>query len=105
MAAQVIHRHLPASSYGILLFGSWARLDATPTSDINSAIVGNDPVDVVVMARIKEEIENLPTLRKIAVVDLEQVDDRFKDRAMSAVRAVRVMEPSGWSRITRCGIE
>lgn len=76
--SQILRRHLPDPGYRILLFGSWATLDSTPTSDVDVGILGSEPVDEVVLARIKEEIDRIPTLRKIEVVDLQTVDDRFR---------------------------
>lgn len=75
---QVLRRYLPDPAYSILLFGSWATLDSIPTSDVDVGILGRKPVDELVMAQIKQEIDRLPTLRKIEVVDLQTVDDRFR---------------------------
>lgn len=75
---RVLRRHLPDPAYRILLFGSWATLDSIPTSDVDIGILGSKPVDEVVMAQIKEEVDRLPTLRKIEVVDLQTVEDRFR---------------------------
>jgi predicted nucleotidyltransferase len=75
---KIIRHHIPEEPYRILLFGSWATLDSVPTSDIDVAIVGPDPVKAVVMAQIREEIDHLPTLRKIDIVDLCCVEDRFR---------------------------
>ncbi len=79
---QIVRRHLPASACRILLFGSWARSDALPTSDIDIGILGEEPVDELTLAQIKEEIDGLPTLRKVEVVDLHLVDDRFRNHVV-----------------------
>ena len=44
-------------------------------------ILGPGPLDDLVMARIREQIDRLPTLRKIEVVDLWSVGDRFREKA------------------------
>lgn len=80
---QVIRRYLPDESHRILLFGSWATLEAAPTSDIDIAIAGATAVDPAVMSEIHEEIDKLPTLRKIQIVDVQHVHDRFRDRILS----------------------
>ncbi len=49
-----------------------------PTSDIDIGLLGEAPVDFLVMAQIREEIARLPTLRKIEVVDLWGVEDQFR---------------------------
>jgi len=75
-----IRKEVPDGSYQILLFGSWATLEALPTSDIDVGILGPGPVDPLAMARIREAIERLPTLRKIDVVDLQGVEDEFRQK-------------------------
>ena len=72
---------MPDDSYHILLFGSWAILQSLPTSDIDVGILGPGPLDDLVIARIREQIDGLPTLRKIEVVDLWSVEDRFREKA------------------------
>lgn len=78
---KIIRQHVPDVSYRVLLFGSWATLQSLPTSDIDVGIVGPSPLDGLVMARIREQIGGLPTLRKIEVVDLSSVEDRFREKA------------------------
>lgn len=87
-AAQIVRRHLADSSYQILLFGSWATLEAMPPSDIDIGILGDAAVDPLVMAGIHEDIDNLPTLRKIDVVDLHEVDPRFRERVLKEAERV-----------------
>jgi len=79
---EIVRRHLPEKSVRILLFGSWATLESAPTSDIDVGILGEGPVDDITVARIREEIDRLPTLRKVDVVDLWTVDDRFRKTVM-----------------------
>lgn len=75
---EIVRRHLPEKSFRILLFGSWATLQYVPTSDIDVGILGDGPVDDLTMAQIREEVDRLPTLRKVDVVDLWTVEDRFR---------------------------
>jgi predicted nucleotidyltransferase len=76
--AGIIRHHLPEPSFRILLFGSWATHTAVPTSDIDVGILGDGPVASLTMAHIREEVERLPTLRKVDVVDLWIVEERFR---------------------------
>ena len=80
---RVIRRYLPDESCRILLFGSWATLEAAPTSDVDIAIAGPTAIVSAVMSNIHEEIDKLPTLRKIQVIDVQQVDDRFRDHILT----------------------
>jgi len=79
---EIVRGHLPEKSYRIMLFGSWATLESLSTSDIDVAILGDDPVHDLAMVRIREEIDRLPTLRKVDVVDLWTVEDRFRKNVM-----------------------
>jgi len=83
LLVQVIRRYVPDESHRILLFGSWATLEAAPTSDIDIAIAGPTAVAPTIMFEIHEEIDKLPTLRKIQVIDARQVHGRFRDRIVS----------------------
>lgn len=82
LVSQIVRRHVPEEACRILLFGSWATLEAIPTSDIDIAILGETPLDNLTIARIREEIDGLPTLRKVEVLDLWEVDDRFREKVL-----------------------
>lgn len=77
----IINKRL-AGNYKILLFGSWAKGDALETSDIDIGILGDKDAPQNLMAEIRQEIDNLPTLRKIDVVDLNLVEDNFKNSVL-----------------------
>jgi predicted nucleotidyltransferase len=79
---------MSGESHRILLFGSWTTLEAAPTSDIDIAIEGATVVDSTVMSEIHEEIDKLPTLGKIQIIDIQQVHDRFQDRVLSQGQAL-----------------
>lgn len=81
-ATQIIQRHVPAHTQ-ILLFGSWAKGEASLNSDLDIGILAEKTVSFEVMMRIRNEIEAVPTLRKIDVVDLRAVDDSFRNSAMA----------------------
>ena len=80
---KIISRYLPEKDFKIFLFGSWAKESAEPTSDIDIGILGKEYVEGLVLIRIKGEIEAIPTLRKIDVVDLKAVDDKFREGVLS----------------------
>ena len=80
-AVRIVRKYVPDGSYHILLFGSWATQQSLPTSDIDVGILGSGPLDDLVLARIREQIDGLPTLRKIEVVDLWSVEGRFREKA------------------------
>ena len=74
--ADIIARFLPDAR--ILLFGSRARGYAEQTSDFDIAIDAGSKLPLDVIARIKDEIEELRTLKSIDIVDLNRVNPAFK---------------------------
>ena len=82
MAQRRIKRHLPRG-YRLVLFGSWANGTATKVSDLDFGITGSKPLPLSVMHQIHEDLETLPTLRKIDIVDLQSVSARFKKNILA----------------------
>lgn len=78
---KIIRDYLP-ESYKILIFGSWAKDNALETSDIDIGILGKKEIPWSIMVKILEEVEKIPTLRKIDIVDFNAVDDNFKKNAL-----------------------
>jgi len=78
----VLRRQLKKNHYRVFLFGSWASLNARTTSDIDIAILGTAPINDITFLNIREEIDNLPTLRGIDIVDLSKADKEFRDAVL-----------------------
>ena len=79
----IIRRYLPRHEFKIVLFGSWARGEAQETSDIDIGLLGPDPIDDMRLLRIAGDIGNIPTLRRIDVVDLNKTDEGFRREVLS----------------------
>jgi len=77
----IIRKYLH-EEYRVLVFGSWARGDALPTSDIDIGILGEKKAPFEAMVRIRSQVRGIPTLRKIDVVDLQSVGERFRKSAL-----------------------
>ncbi len=78
---KITKEYLP-SDYQIMLFGSWAKGTASKTSDIDIGILGKEKVPDNLMFKIRQEVEQIPTLRKIDVVDLNLVGEKFRHAAL-----------------------
>ena len=74
--ADILARFLPDAR--IFLFGSRARGDAEQTADFDFAIDAGSKIPLDVIARIKDEIEELRTLKSVDIVDLNRVNHAFK---------------------------
>jgi predicted nucleotidyltransferase len=79
--AEIIREHL-SGEYKILLFGSWAKGNAVKTSDIDIGILGKKKIDWGLMTKILGKTEEIFTLRKIDIVDLNAVEDSFKNNIL-----------------------
>lgn len=84
---EIISNHLP-DGYRMMIFGSWAKGKALKNSDLDIGILGKEPVPWSSMVKISQEIENLPTLRSIDVVDLNAVEENFKNKVLEHAQAL-----------------
>lgn len=74
----ILARHLDLSRYRVFFFGSRVTGKGTDRSDIDVGIEGPEPVPFIKMAHIEDEIELLPTLYKIDIVDFSRVSEIFR---------------------------
>src|SRR3989338_7077001 len=78
-------RYVDLRSHRIFFFGSRVTGNGDERSDIDVGIEGPEEISVEVMGRLREEIENIPTLYKIQLVDFKNVSDEFRKVAMQYV--------------------
>ncbi len=77
----IVGKYLNPEDYKTFFFGSRVAGKNSERSDIDIAIEGPQAVPLATMARIEEEIDNLPTLYKIEVVDFQAVSPEFRQVA------------------------
>ena len=82
---RIIGGHLDLSSYKVFIFGSRAGTKGDEHSDIDLGIQGPQKIPLGVLATIREEIEELPFLYKIDVVDFADASEEFKSIALRHV--------------------
>ena len=63
----------------VLAFGSRARGQAKPYSDLDLAVLGDDPLGLHKVAELKEAFEESDLPFKVDVVEWAQTDARFRD--------------------------
>jgi predicted nucleotidyltransferase len=85
LASQVSEsvREILGPATRVLWFGSWVRGTAASRSDIDLAIVADRRVPPTVMAQLRERVDDLPTLRKIDLVDALAVSEAMRERILS----------------------
>lgn len=91
---QIICRHAGRAGLQVIVFGSHARGDAYPGSDIDLGILGPTPVPQLIMARMRADIDALRTLRTVDVVDLAAVGAGLRTEALAHGRVVYVHPPA-----------
>ena len=69
-------------SVQIYLFGSYARGEARPTSDIDVGILPKEPLPIGLLAELREMLFESVIPVNIDIVDLSQTDDNFKQRVL-----------------------
>jgi len=67
----------------IYLFGSRARGDASPTSDIDVAVLPLEPLPPGTLAEIREALEESRVLYPVEVVDLSEAAPEFRERVLA----------------------
>lgn len=74
----ILGRHLDLTKYRVFFFGSRVAGKGTDRSDIDIGIEGPKPIPVRAWAEIQEELEQIPTLYKIELVDFRHVPPKFR---------------------------
>ncbi len=85
---QLIGRHIDLSKHKVFIFGSRVTGKGNDRSDIDVGIEGEEEVPLVLMGKIKDEIEELPTLYKVDAVDFFQLSDKFKEVAKEKIEII-----------------
>ena len=84
---RIIRTHLGTSpALRIVLFGSRATGRHTPRSDYDIGIDAATPIPLDAFARIRADIEALPVLHKIDVVDLCRASAAFREEALAVAK-------------------
>lgn len=83
--ASILSKHLDLKKYRIFFFGSRVSGGGTSRSDIDVGIEGDDPIPSTAWLEIQEDIENLPTLHKVEIVDFKRTSPIFKKVALQKI--------------------
>lgn len=86
----VVRKYLDLRQYRVFFFGSRVKGDNFERADIDVGIEGPRPLPPEIKLAIKEELENLPTLYKIDLVDFATVSDQFKKEALKYIEPVKI---------------
>ena len=84
----VIKKYPALEGYRVFFFGSRVSGKGTSRSDIDVGIEGPNEVPSSAMISIKEDIEKLPILYKIDVVDFKAASDDFREVALQYIEPI-----------------
>jgi hypothetical protein len=79
---RVVCNHVHEEHLRMYLFGSWAQGKALSVSDLDIALDTGTPIKPAIIQIIADELEELPTLRKVDMVDLQAMDQEFRKRIL-----------------------
>ncbi|MDB4902787.1 MAG: polymerase beta domain protein region [Mucilaginibacter sp.] len=82
---EILAKNLSGVSYNAFIFGSQANKTSLSRSDIDLGIVTDDKLTLQQLSKISADIEELPMLYKIDLVNFNEVDSRFKSVALKNV--------------------
>lgn len=85
---KIIGKYLNLESYKIFFFGSRVSGKGNENSDIDIGIQGPREIPLSLMAKIREEIDNLSILYKIEIVDFQKVSADFQQVALQQIESI-----------------
>lgn len=78
----IVGKHLDLQDYQVFFFGSRVQGKGGERSDIDIGIQGRGPIPTKIFSKIREEIDAIPTLYTIDVVDFHRVSTEFRNVAL-----------------------
>ena len=85
--AEIVRREM-RENYRLFLFGSRAGDGHDSKADIDIGIIAEKPVEAKNMVKIKERLDQIPTLLKIDFVDFASVNCDFRKIAMQKTKDI-----------------
>jgi len=82
---RIIGRHLDLAEHQVFIFGSRVTGKGDERSDIDIGIEGKTKISLSTLAQIRDEVEGLPILYAVDVVDFQRVEPDFKKVAMAKI--------------------
>ncbi len=84
----ILDKNLSNITYRAFIVGSQANKEILSRSDIDVGIIADVNLSTEKIVRIHEAIQQLPMLFKVDVVDFYDVDETFKNMALSNIEVL-----------------
>ena len=81
----IVLKHVPQNEFAVFLFGSRAVGNASSLSDIDVGILGTRPLPYIIKGNLESDLDESIVPFKIDLIDFYQVDEVFKNEALSSV--------------------
>ena len=85
---KIVGKHLDLKEYKVFFFGSRVKGVNFPRADIDIGILGKRPIPIEIKFKIEEELEEVPTLYKIDLVDFSQTGLSFQKEALKKMEFI-----------------
>ncbi len=82
-------KYLDLDKYKIFFFGSRVNGKANKRSDIDIGLKGPEEIPLSIMAKIKEEVFNIPTLYHIDIIDFLSAGKDFQKIAEKNIELIK----------------
>ena len=100
--AEILARHLDPAQTRAWIIGSEALGSARPGADIDEAVEGTAPVNLSVLALLRNDLEDLPTLLAFDLVNLQRTTNAFRSQALRT--AIPLQTGEGGNRTPDSGL-
>jgi len=84
----ILKRYINITEFKIFFFGSRVDGSGDECSDIDIGLEGREIIKQQVLTRIRHDIENIPVLYKIDIVDFNNVSEDFKKVALKKIELI-----------------
>lgn len=85
---KILTRYLDPKQYDFFFFGSRVKGNNFRRADIDIGIMGKKPISAKAKLAIQEELDELPLLYKIDLVDFNTVTPGFKKEALKYTETI-----------------
>ena len=77
---EIVFRFIPKNQARVYLYGSWARREERPTSDIDIGIYPLRELSPVLLSSLSEALEESAVPYRVEIVNLNETSKTFRER-------------------------
>ncbi|MFA6547660.1 MAG: nucleotidyltransferase domain-containing protein [Candidatus Magasanikbacteria bacterium] len=86
---KIVSQYLNLKNYRLFFFGSRVTGKGNNVSDIDVGIEGHEEIPLEIMSKIKEDVENLPILYKMEIMDFKRASRDFLTVALQNIEEIK----------------